>query len=73
MRYVALPHFTMIEKKIVKTYGIIVLKKHIPVKIVKDVCLDGDAIRTLVDRLNQFEVELVHLFDVIEDFYFEQM
>ena len=73
MRYVAMTHFTMIEKKIVKTYGIIAFKNKIPVKIVKDVCLDGDAIRTLVDRLNQFEVELVHLFDVIEDFYFEQM
>lgn len=73
MKYVALPHFTRIEKKIVKTYGIIVFKEYIPVKFIKDVYLDGDAIRTLVKRLNQFEVELVHLYDVIEDFYFEHM
>lgn len=73
MKYIALPHFTRIEKKIVKTYGIVVFRKCIPVKFVKDVYLDGDSVRTLVERLNEFEVELVHLYDIIEDFYFEQM
>ena len=73
MKYVAMTHFTMIEKKIVKTYGIIVLKKRIPVKVVKDVSLDVKAVQDLVKRLNENEVELVHLFDVIEDFCFEQM
>lgn len=48
-------------------------QKHIPVKVVKDVSLDVKAVQDLVKRLNENEVELVHLFDVIEDFYFEQM
>ena len=73
MKYVAMTHFTMIEKKIVKTCAIVVFKKRIPVKVVKDVSLDVKAVQDLVKRLNENEVELVHLFDVIEDFYFEQM
>ncbi len=73
MKYVTIPHLIKIENKIVKTYAIVVFEKCVPVKVVKDVCLDGDAIRTLVDRLNQFEVELIHLYDAIEDFYFEHM
>lgn len=70
MRYVAMPHFTMIEKKIVKTYGIIAFKNNIPVKVVKDVSLDVKAVQDLVKKLNENEVELVHLYDVIEDFLF---
>ena len=33
MKYVALPHFTKVENKIVKTCAIVVFKKHIPVKV----------------------------------------
>ena len=73
IKYVAMPHFTKVDKKIVKTCAIVVFKKHIPVKVVKDVSLDVKAVQDLVKRLNENEVELVHLFDVIEDFYFEQM
>jgi hypothetical protein len=73
MKYVALPHFTKVENKIVKTCAIVAFKKHIPVKVVKDVSLDVKAVQDLVKKLNENEVELVHLFDVIEDFYFEQM
>ncbi len=70
MKYVAFSHLTKIENKIVKTTGIIAFKKFIPVKIVKDVSLDGEAVRDLVEKLNMYQVELVHLFDVIEDFLF---
>ena len=68
MRYVAMPHFTKVDNKIVKTCAIVVLKKRIPVKVVKDVSLDVKAVQDLVKRLNENEVELIHLYDVIEDF-----
>ncbi len=70
MKYVAFSHLTKIENKIVKTNGIIAFRKNVPVKIVKDVALDGEAVRDLVEKLNKYQVELVHLFDVIEDFLF---
>lgn len=73
MKYVAMPHFAKVDNKIVKTCAIVVFKKRIPVKVVKDVSLDVKAVQDLVKRLNENKVELVHLFDVIEDFYFEQM
>lgn len=73
MKYVALSHYTRIENKYIKTYAIVVLKCFVPIKIVKDVWTDGDVVRELVVRLNEHKVELVHLYDVIEDFYFEQM
>lgn len=65
-----MPHFTKVDNKIVKTCAIVVFQKHILVKVVKDVSLDVKAVQDLVKRLNENEVELVHLYDVIEDFLF---
>ena len=70
IKYVAMPHSTKVDNKIVKTCAIVVFEKHIPVKVVKDVSLDVKAVQDLVKRLNENEVELVHLYDVIEDFLF---
>lgn len=73
MNYVVFPHFVKIENQKIRTYGIIVINKIIPVRVFKDVSTDYKAIRNLVKRLNDGKVELVHVDDIIEDFYFDNV
>lgn len=68
MKYIMFPHITKIEEKIVKTYGIVCFEKLFYRKIVKDVSTDRKATKRLVKDLNDYQVELIHLNDVIEDF-----
>ena len=68
MRYFAFPHYVRIEKRVVKTYGIIAYEKHSRLRIVKDIGVDREAIKHLTDDLNKYQVELIHLDYVIEDF-----
>ncbi len=68
MKYVMFPHLTKIEEKTVKTYGIVGFEKLFYGKIVKDITNDRNAIKHLVKDLNNYQVELIHLDDVIEDF-----
>ncbi len=73
MNYVVFPHCVKIENKKVKTYGIIVINKIIPIKVFKDISTDYEAIQDLVKRLNDGKVEFVHVDDIIEDFYFDNV
>ncbi len=68
MKYFMFPHLTKIEEKIVKSYGIVGFEKLFYGKIVKDITNDRNAIKHLVKDLNEYQLELVHLDDVIEDF-----
>ena len=68
MKYVMFPHLIKIEEKTVKTYGIIVFDKSFYVKIVKDISTDKADVKHLVKDLNDYQVELIHLDDIIEDF-----
>lgn len=62
------PHLIRIEEKTVKTYGIVGFEKLFHGKIVKDITNDRNAIKHLVKDLNEYQVELVHLDDILEDF-----
>ena len=73
MNYIVVPHHVKIENKKVKTYGIIVINKIIPIKVFKDISTDYKAIQNLVKRLNDGKVELIHVDDIIEDFYFDNV
>lgn len=73
MKYIVFPHHVKVENKKIKTYGIIAINKIIPIKVIKDVSTDYEAIRKLVKRLNEAKVELVHVDDIIEDFYFDNV
>ena len=71
MKYIMLQHYIIIEDKRIKTYAIAAIKKCIVVKIVKDVSTDKKAVKNLVKSLNTGKVELIHLENIIEDFYCE--
>ena len=73
MNYIVVPHHVKIENKKVKTYGIIVINKIIPIKVFKDISTDYKVIQNLVKRLNDGKVELIHVDDIIEDFYFDNV
>ena len=73
MNYVVFPHYVKIENKKIKTYGIMVTNQFVPIKFFKDISTDYRAIRKLVKRLNDGKVELVHVDDIIEDFYFDNV
>ena len=73
MKYVLFRHFTKIENDIIKTHGIVVFNKLVPVRVVKDISTDYEAVRELVSNLNNEKVELVHLDDILEDFLFENV
>lgn len=68
MRYVMFPHLTRIEEKTVKTYGVMCFNKFLCGKIVKDISTDRKSVRQFVRDLNDYQIELVHLDDVLEDF-----
>ena len=69
MKYIMFPHYIRIDNRCIKTYAIVARKKCIVEKIVKDVSTDRIAVRDLVKRLNAGKVELIHLGNIIEDFY----
>lgn len=71
MKYIMIPHYIRIDNKYVKTYAIAAINKYIVVKLVKDVSTDKRAVSDLVKRLNAGKVELIHLENIIEDFYCE--
>ena len=73
MRYVVFPHRVKIEKNTFKTYGIIVVDKFLPVRIMKDISTDYKIICKLVKKLNNGKVEFVHIDDIIEDFIIENV
>ncbi len=73
MKYVVFPHYVKIENQKIKTYGIMVTKLFIPIKVFTDISTDYKAIQNLVKRLNDGKVELVYVDDIIEDFYFDNV
>ena len=73
MKYIVFPHHVKVENKKIKTYGIIAINKIIPIKVIKDVSTDYEAIRKFVKGLNEDKVELVHLEDMLEDYYYDNV
>lgn len=71
MKYIAFSHYIYVENKRVKTYAIAVLARFILIKVKWDISTNGQAVRELVKRLNKGQVKLIHLDDIIEDFYNE--
>ncbi len=68
MKYIMFPHCIKIENRIIKTYGIIAAENLFHKKVIKDISTDKKAIKHLVKDLNEYQVELVHLNDIVEDF-----
>ena len=73
MKYVVFPHNVKIENKKVNTYGIVVIRRVIPIRVMKDISTDYKTVCNLAKRLNNGKVELVHIDDIIEDFFFENL
>lgn len=68
--YLKFSHYIKIEKKRVKTYGIIAISAKV-FEIRKDVSTDGKAVKELVKKMNQDKIEFVHLDSILDDFYLE--
>ncbi|MBQ8766982.1 MAG: hypothetical protein IJZ16_09270 [Clostridia bacterium] len=68
MKYVMFPHCVRIENKIIKTYGIAVFQNKSLIRFIKDVSTDRKAVKQLVKDMNEYQIELVHIDDVLEDF-----
>ena len=73
MKYFVFPHCVKIENNSGVTYGIVAMNGVVPAKIVKDVSTEYKTVRKLVKKLNLGHIELVHLDDIIEDFFFENI
>ena len=63
----------ILDDYIKKDNRIIVINKIVPIKVFKDISTDYKAIQNLVKRLNDGKVELIHVDDIIEDFYFDNV
>lgn len=68
--YLRFSHYIKIEKRRVKTYGIVVISAK-KIEIHRDVSTDGKALKQIVKRMNEGKVEPVHLDSILEDFYLE--
>lgn len=68
MKYIMFPHCVKIENKIIKTYGITVFQSKSLIKVIKDVSTERKAVKQLVKDMNKYQIELVHIDDVLEDF-----
>lgn len=64
-------HIIEIDGKQIETYGIAVRESGKTVKTVFDVSVNCDAVISLVNRLNEGQVELIHFESVLEDFFVE--
>ena len=63
-------HYINIEGKRVKTCGIMVFNdKHNLIRTVCDVSTDYNAVKELTKRLNDGNVDIIHLDDILFDFY----
>ncbi|MCH5191556.1 MAG: hypothetical protein J1F23_05260 [Oscillospiraceae bacterium] len=71
MTYRIFAHTTDIQEKRIDTYGISVISDGKEKKRLFDVSTDLKALKKLVARLNAGDVELVHLNDILDDFYTE--
>lgn len=69
MTYRIFAHTVDIQDKTVNTYGISVIFDGKEQKRLFDVSTDLTALKRLVLRLNEGNVELVHLNDILDDFY----
>lgn len=69
MTYRIFAHTVDIQENTVNTYGISVISDGKEQKKMFDVATDLMALKKLVARLNSEEVELVHLNDILDDFY----
>ncbi len=66
--YLKYRHHINIEKRRVRTYGIIAVSLK-TFKVFNDVSTDSTAVKQLVKRLNDGKVEIVHIPAILEDFY----
>ena len=69
MTYHIFAHTVDIQEKRVNTYGIYVMSGGKEQKRMFDVSTDFTALKRLVALLNEGNVELVHLNDILDDFY----
>lgn len=68
MEYKVFEHRIIIDGKSIKSYGIYVLKNNNCISKIYDVSLNRAKVEELVFDLNFYEIELIHLKDIIEDF-----
>lgn len=69
MKYKVFAHYVSIEEKVIESYGILVFSGERQVAEYYDVSLERARVESLVDDLNRYEVEPVHIRDILEDFY----
>ena len=69
MTYRIFAHTVDIQEKRVDTYGISVISDGKEQKRLFDVSTDLTSLEKLVARLNEGDIELVHLSDILDDFY----
>ncbi len=73
MKYVVFPHRVKIDNIKIRTYGIVVINGFVPVRVMKDISTDYKIVRKLAKKLNDGKVEFVHIDDIVEDFFFENI
>lgn len=69
MKYTVFEHCVSIEGNITKSYGIIVTFDNSSTLKYYDVSLDRERVEKLVNDMNEYEIEPVHIKDILEDFY----
>ena len=71
MEYKVFKHSVSIDGVHKYSYGIIVTNNDKILDKYYDISLEKQKVQTLVNNLNRYEVELIHVKDIIYDFYAE--
>lgn len=69
MEYKVFKHKVYIDGAFTYSYGIYVTNNNIILDKYYDVSLEKQKVQTLVNNLNKYEVEPIHVNDIIYDFY----
>ena len=69
MKYRMFSHFIVVEKRLYISYGIVAVEKNCAKLVLKDVSMDKNAVKDLVQNLNTQQIRLNNLAAVLNNFF----
>lgn len=69
MKYRMFSHFIVVEKRLYKSYGLVATEKNCATLILKDVSMDRNTVKELVNDLNTQQIRLNKLDTVLNNFF----